>query len=305
MKKLKCEACGGPLTMQSGGEMAVCEYCGMRYSRDRVREMVQEIRGKVEIEGVVKTSAADFEIHAGVLTKYHGADMEIVIPDGVKEIQSGCFPYRQYITAITLPNGLERISNDVFSGSQIANVHFPESLTYIGNSVFSGSQIVNVHFPESLTYIGNSAFSGCQKLETINIPNSVTYLGNGAFAGCVRLKNVEISDSTFQRLCPQMEEDHSSYIVISNTLTRPKFAVCWRWYAFSSSIITFPIIPEQKSQMETAPAWFQKVAMQKYAEIEKVNRENWKRNNRCQYCGGTFEGIFTKICCNCGKIKDF
>lgn len=111
MKKLECEACGGPLVMQSGGEMAVCEYCGMRYSRDRVREMVQEIRGKVEIEGIVKTSAADFEIHAGVLTKYHGADMEIVIPDGVKEIQSGCFERSQYITSISLPEGLEMIGD--------------------------------------------------------------------------------------------------------------------------------------------------------------------------------------------------
>lgn len=49
MKALQCELCGGKLTMRSGG-LAVCEYCGMEYTSDRIRERIQEITGTVRID---------------------------------------------------------------------------------------------------------------------------------------------------------------------------------------------------------------------------------------------------------------
>lgn len=31
MRKLQCNLCGGPLTVQAGGQRAVCGNCGLEY----------------------------------------------------------------------------------------------------------------------------------------------------------------------------------------------------------------------------------------------------------------------------------
>lgn len=43
--------------------------------------------------------------------------------------------------------------------------------------------------------------------------------------------------------------------------------------------------------------------MQNYHNDSKNNQ--WKGQGRCQYCGGTFKGLFTKKCSNCGRVKDY
>ena len=52
MKKLQCEICGGSLMMQDG--IAVCESCGMKFSKEEVKKMVVELSGPVEIKGPVE-----------------------------------------------------------------------------------------------------------------------------------------------------------------------------------------------------------------------------------------------------------
>ncbi|MCG4526314.1 DUF2318 domain-containing protein [Intestinimonas massiliensis (ex Afouda et al. 2020)] len=57
MKKLQCEICGGALVMQDG--MAVCESCGMKFSKEEVKKMVVELSGPIQIDGEVKVSGVD------------------------------------------------------------------------------------------------------------------------------------------------------------------------------------------------------------------------------------------------------
>lgn len=52
MAALVCDICGGQLTMDASGEFAVCESCGMKHTKDRVKKMV--IDGTVEVTGTVK-----------------------------------------------------------------------------------------------------------------------------------------------------------------------------------------------------------------------------------------------------------
>lgn len=49
MVALICDICGGNLVMDANGEFAVCESCGMKHSKDRVKAKVQEIKGVVEV----------------------------------------------------------------------------------------------------------------------------------------------------------------------------------------------------------------------------------------------------------------
>ena len=55
-KALQCDICGGELEIVSGGQSAICKSCGMPHSIERVREKVQEVRGKVSVEGPVMVS---------------------------------------------------------------------------------------------------------------------------------------------------------------------------------------------------------------------------------------------------------
>ncbi len=60
MKQLTCEVCGGKLVMQSGG-IAKCDSCGMEYTKERIQEKVQEIKGTVKIDGPVETIKGNSE----------------------------------------------------------------------------------------------------------------------------------------------------------------------------------------------------------------------------------------------------
>lgn len=60
MKKLECDICGGKLIMHAAG-MAACDSCGMEYSKESLREKVQEIKGTVKIEGAVETTKGEAE----------------------------------------------------------------------------------------------------------------------------------------------------------------------------------------------------------------------------------------------------
>ena len=57
MKKLQCEICGGALVMQDG--MAVCESCGMKFSKEEVQKMVVELSGPIQIDGEVKVTGME------------------------------------------------------------------------------------------------------------------------------------------------------------------------------------------------------------------------------------------------------
>lgn len=49
MSALVCDICGGNLAMDAAGEFAICESCGMKHTKERVRTKVQEIQGVVEV----------------------------------------------------------------------------------------------------------------------------------------------------------------------------------------------------------------------------------------------------------------
>lgn len=60
MKTLVCEICGGKLIMQSGG-VAKCDSCGMEYTKERIQEKIQEIKGTVKIDSPVEVVKGDAE----------------------------------------------------------------------------------------------------------------------------------------------------------------------------------------------------------------------------------------------------
>lgn len=122
------------------------------------------------------------------------------------------------LKALSLPDGLEKVPDNVFAGASITSVHFPASVTEIGKFAFHqcesltsfetgasvaviGTQAVDdctalksVVLGSSVTEVGSYAFSGCTALEKVTFGQAVTTVRADAFAGCEALAAVEVPD---------------------------------------------------------------------------------------------------------------
>lgn len=280
--------------MQPGGQLAVCDSCGMQYSTGRIREKVQEIRGVVSVEGTVQTQDADFIIRGGVLTRYNGNDIHVTIPDTVVEIGQQAFENCAGIQSVKMPQSVTCIGTSAFSGCRsLTDIELSKNLIEVGNWAFARcTALKRIVLPDTLITIGNWAFNGCISLESINIPDSVQKREqgrdlHGTFENCPALKEVHISDQQLQKLflhksydgkfyihenifeTSEDDGDYGSYYIDKN---------CGPWYLNLKHI------------------------------IETANRKtDWKKQGRCQYCGAEFSGGFfsEKKCKNCGKPKDY
>ena len=82
----------------------------------------------------------DFVIENGVLKKYVGPGGDVVVPEGVTEIQDG---------------------------------------SYWSGGVFREcSRLTSITLPESITRIGDAAFFGCRRLNRINLPMGAMSIGS-------------------------------------------------------------------------------------------------------------------------------
>ena len=99
-----------------------------------------------------------------------------------KVIGRGAFSSCQYLTSITLPDGLRSIGDSAFQKTGLTAITIPDSVTYIGGSVFyECTKLSEVTLPAGLTEIGGYMFYGCSSLKSIAIPEGVTTIGFFAF----------------------------------------------------------------------------------------------------------------------------
>jgi hypothetical protein len=121
------------------------------------------------------------------------------IPNTVEKISGSAFSDNE-LSRIVLPSSLKIIGefrNDffipigAFANNRLTSVTIPEGVTTIGNSSFENNQLTSVTIPGRVTKIGFKAFAGNQ-LTSVTIPNSVTEIGAEAFAGN-QLTSVTIS----------------------------------------------------------------------------------------------------------------
>ena len=80
-----------------------------------------------------------------------------------------------------VPEGIERIGESAFYGSNLTAVTLPSSLTEIGESAFYGSNLTAVTLPSSLTEIGENAFAYCMSLADIRFGGNVTQCSWSSF----------------------------------------------------------------------------------------------------------------------------
>ena len=122
---------------------------------------------------------------------------DLVVPDGVTNIENSTFAGCSSLTSVTLPDGVKSIGNSTFAGcSSLTSITLPDSVKSIGNSAFAGcSSLTSVSLPNAVKSINENTFDGCSSLTSIDIPDSVNSLGEFAFSGCSSLTSLTVPHS--------------------------------------------------------------------------------------------------------------
>ena len=165
-----------------------------------------------------------------------------IVPDSVKQIESGAFSGNSTISEIKIPSSVESIGSDAFSDcSELTKISL-SNVSTICDSTFSGcAKLKKIKLPSSVKSIGRHAFNGCSELVSINL-EEVKEIGNSAFDGCRKLAKVElvcekISAWSFQN-CRSLRE-----AILSNTKEIG-------WSAFEGCAITSIDLPDTLQTIE-------------------------------------------------------
>ncbi|MBQ8289640.1 MAG: leucine-rich repeat domain-containing protein [Clostridia bacterium] len=162
-------------------------------------------------------------IYIGACAFYDSGSLQsIMVPSGVKTIDSSAFSGCYYVTEInfnavelqtftspwyyignssdgitlTIGEGVTIIPDGLFSQSnKITTVEFlsDDVCTSIGDSAFSGcAYLTELWLPGSVKTIGNNAFADCESLTKVYFPydSALDYIGESAFSGCTSLAEV-------------------------------------------------------------------------------------------------------------------
>lgn len=316
---LKCDICGGNIIIKPGGTSGVCNNCGANYSVERMREIYTGM--KVSMTGTDEDIAQwreltstyldhkDFYSAEETIKKILEADPSdpyaidvyeklqiwkcINISDDILQLYTGD------LVSLELPSGIATVGRESIKAknvyTRLEEVILPIGVKRIEDRAFYGQcALKSILLPETIEYIGNGAFAGCCKLEKLIIPESVKTIGANAFenVGTGIPINGLISGKKEPTLQVLKLPEGLQEIGLNALLRVPRDKVQYSGKlsleeAFDSS---YRLRMEEKREQE----------------IIVLNRKaNWKNRNLCQYCGGTFKGVFSKSCSNCGKKKDY
>lgn len=115
------------------------------------------------------------------------------IPD-VDLIFSSAFHSSQNLEEVIIPEGIKNLNDYCFSMSKsLKTVSLPSTLEYIGQAAFyECTNLTDVILPASLESIGRSAFHDCSSLGKLNIPANVSSIGDYVFEGYTGLTEITV-----------------------------------------------------------------------------------------------------------------
>lgn len=146
---------------------------------------------------------------------------EIILPEGIKCIESKAFADCFNLKKINFPEGLETVKDRTFMNcGSLVKVILPTTLTKIGDyafynagikqltlpdpknvlstgiSVFSAIKVKSINVPKNLR-LNKAMFSNCQQLRTVNFEADWVTIPERCFYYCTSLEKIDISKALF------------------------------------------------------------------------------------------------------------
>lgn len=119
----------------------------------------------------------------------------VTLPEGLERIEYGAFAECVNLKEVRIPNSVTRTEGGTFLDcTALETVWIGNGLKMISATMFANcTALKEVHLSEGLEVISSSAFENCTGLTAITLPNSVTEISYEAFSGCTNLKDVVLS----------------------------------------------------------------------------------------------------------------
>ncbi|MBQ9848636.1 MAG: leucine-rich repeat protein [Clostridia bacterium] len=120
---------------------------------------------------------------------------KVIIPEGVKKINSYAFANLTALEEIVLPSTLESIEYGAFLGCvSLKKITFSgeNNLIIVNQNAFENCDLRGTLDLSSVCVVSDYAFAGNQKLNSVILPESLLSVGQYAFAGCKSLKSVTV-----------------------------------------------------------------------------------------------------------------
>lgn len=125
---------------------------------------------------------------------------EVVMHNGITEIQSNAFSNCQNIQHLNIPSSVTSIASNICNGcSNLTSISIPDNGVYksTDNMLFTadGKTLIhgingNVQVPNGTLSIGQYAFAQLPNLSTVSLPSNFNTIGDSAFSDCTNLVNI-------------------------------------------------------------------------------------------------------------------
>ena len=114
---------------------------------------------------------------------------EVVLPEGLEDIESGAFRNCKNLKKINLPESLVNIYDFAFeSCTGLTEIELPSHLKSIDYFAFTGcSSLKEIVIPDSVRSIYPGAFSSCENLGSVVMGENIGELGENMFKDCPNL----------------------------------------------------------------------------------------------------------------------
>jgi hypothetical protein len=269
MAAISCDICGGNLSMDSSGDFAVCESCGLKHTKDRLKTKALEITGTVAVSNL--THYKDIWEAAG---KGIVQDVAYFIENGTDVNAKDSKGKTPLLCAFKDNSNLEVLKYLFSKGADVkakdkdgyTPLHIAARKNFnVKVLKYLVSQGADVNAKEKY---GNTPLQEVAR----NNPNVEVLKCLVSLGADVNAKDIENAKYTQHEhvLKKAMEEQ----IEERNRIYQKR-------------------VEEQKHKEEQE------------RRIEQKRREeqamSWREAGLCQYCGGQIGGVFTKKCKSCGK----
>ena len=256
----------------------------------------------------------------GKLIRYHGHAENLELPIGIKAIGSNAFgcknPRKRSLSSVFNDRRIDDAVpiKSIVIPSSVEIIESPEKESESG--AFSGCDLLNsVVLYDGLQEIGAFAFYGCTALCEITIPQTVKYIGSSAFEQCITLDGcIDLSSVTHIGAGAFVNCRNVSKFVIGTELKHAGINSLYTLgptkieYTGSLNIDEATGVAElrrHKQRVEEENKKKEETRRREKEEQKSRQQSNWRSRSLCQYCGGTFKGLFSKKCVSCGCVKDY
>ncbi len=122
---------------------------------------------------------------------------KIIVPNGVKVIETKSFNKVKYVKEIVLPQSLEVIKSSAFCNLvSLKSIELPSALKTLEVSTFDGCKsLEKIILPKDIENIEDYAFSRCENIKKIKIPILIKEISKGLFLECENLDNIQLNDN--------------------------------------------------------------------------------------------------------------